>query len=71
MSEVALLNPQADLEGAKRLLQIVEAKLHGMENAMLQTQVDHEIYLTKFGGIQALRDVYAKLEREYQGMVNK
>lgn len=71
MSDVALLNPQIEVDGMKRLIDLARAKHQEESNKLLTVELDHTDYLKTFGAVSALGLLLVNMEETYQRTINK
>ena len=71
MSDVALLNPQIELELCQRMMAITRSRLEREEQKLTSVPLDRAAYLQTFGATTALRDALDALEHEYRSFTNK
>ena len=71
MSEVALLNPQLDLETSQRMLRIAETRLEREKQKLLSVLLDRENYLMTYGAMMAAQETFDALDKEYRSMTRK
>lgn len=70
MTEVALLNPQADAELSRRLLDAVGEAVQSKERVVLTSVLDREAYLQNMGALVALRELHREVETIYRRKLN-
>lgn len=71
MTNVPLLNPQIELEGARKMVAAVEDQLDKLEARLTGTVLDREEYLKTIGATLALQQAYETLKSQYRTLVNK
>lgn len=71
MTNVPLLNPQIELEGARKMVAAVEDQLERLETRLTGTVLDRDEYLKTIGATLALRQTYETLQSQYRTLVNK
>lgn len=65
MTDLALLNPQADGEAAGQMLIVAKGRLERLERELTTTVLDRDKYLLKIGAAQELRLIVNDLQVTY------
>lgn len=71
MTQVALLNPQLELEGARAMVASARTHLERIEDRLKNVVLDREEYLKAIGSAQAVRELLQTLETQYRTLVNR
>jgi hypothetical protein len=71
VTNIPLLNPQIELEGAQKMVAAVEDQLDRVEVRLTSTVLDREEYLKTIGAALALQQAYETLKSQYRTLVNK
>ncbi len=66
-----LLNPQTELDGARRIIQLASSRLENLDKALTETVLEREAYLQKIGAAQELRNLIEDMNETYRRLVNK
>lgn len=71
MTNVPLLNPQLELEGARKMVAATEDHLDRLEAKLTGTVLERDEYLKTIGAALALRQLFESLQSQYRTLVNK